>query len=395
MHYRMDCKVFSAREGFVFVLNEIPIGKEKTVMKNQFIALLTLALLALPMMAKAADGPNAMLYGTINTTLENATASTPTAGEGYSARWRLVSNSTNFGIKGAEDLGNDMKALFQMEVAVSIPEGALSATLRNSKVGLSGSFGEFNIANWDTGFKSATTFMEPFYGAGVGQLASITDTAHNKGIASTSNFYLRKNTLFQYISPNFAGLVGKIYYSPKGSAANAMDYLMGLALNFNQGPITVNAAYETHEEYVTGQTDTGMKFAAGYKLFDTTDINASYTSLSYKTKAPEATDKKSTIAFSLIHRMGDFAIRAAYGMAGTLSNSVTGEVADSGASMLIAGGSYSVSKRTDLYAIYASINNAAAAGYNFAQNQVNGTSATPGLLGSDPTSIGIGVRHTF
>ena len=229
--------------------------------------------------------------------------------------------------------------------------------------------------------------MEPFYATGVGYLANIADTIN--GVTGTSSFNVRKENTINYWSPKFAGASFNLMYSPKGSAAAASDNLLSGSVNYAEGPINAAFAYETHKDFVTvGQRDTGIKAAAGYKLFDSTSLNVAWDQISQKNSADVVT-KRTALLFSVVHKIDDFALRAGYGIAGKL-NRDNAEVANTGARQLSLGGSYSLSKRTDLYTVYSKISNEDAAGYNFLISAVG-----PSAAGADPQSIALGVRHAF
>jgi len=341
-----------------------------------------------------AETSNVNVYGTINTSLESVKAGASETGKDYTSRLRMISNSTNFGVKGSEDLTSDLKGVFQIELDVRIPEGGLQGPLRNSMVGLQGNWGTLFIGKWDTPFKSANYFMEPFYGSGVGYLASIADIISGATALNGESFNLRKENTLNYWSPKFVGLSLNLMYSPKGTGATANDNLMSGSLNYSEGPINAAFAYETHKEYVAiGQRDTGIKVAAGYKLFDMTSLNVAWDQISQK-PANEIVTKRTALLFSLIHKIDDFAVRAGYGIAGKIKTD-NAEVANTGAKLLTFGGSYTLSKRTDLYAVFSKISNEEAAEYNYVIGAVGPGSPATLSAGFDPQSIGIGVRHTF
>ena len=64
--------------------------------------------------------------------------------------------NSRWGIRGSEDLGDDLKAKFQLEGTAPVDTGGIGAALfsRNTFVGLSGGFGTIHLGNMDTIFKS-------------------------------------------------------------------------------------------------------------------------------------------------------------------------------------------------------------------------------------------------
>src|SRR5438046_909816 len=94
-------------------------------MKLKQITLATLATLAAPAAALAQS--NVQIYGTLNADFESVKA-TGSSGTNFPSRNRVTSNSSNFGFRGTEDLGQGLRAFFQLESAVNFDNGTSSAS---------------------------------------------------------------------------------------------------------------------------------------------------------------------------------------------------------------------------------------------------------------------------
>jgi predicted porin len=70
-----------------------------------------------------------------------------------SADLGISSNASRFGIKGAEDLGGGLSAIWQIESGVNLDEQTGTLANRNSFVGLKGGFGTVLLGNHDTPLK--------------------------------------------------------------------------------------------------------------------------------------------------------------------------------------------------------------------------------------------------
>ena len=92
-------------------------------MKLKRITLATLATLAAPAAALAQS--NVQIYGTLNADFESVKA-TGSSGTNFPSRNRVTSNSSNFGFRGTEDLGQGLRAFFQLESAVNFDNGTSS-----------------------------------------------------------------------------------------------------------------------------------------------------------------------------------------------------------------------------------------------------------------------------
>lgn len=77
--------------------------------------LIALAVAALPMAAMA----DVTLYGTVEASIENGKALTYTGGAKKSTT-RIDDTGSLIGFKGSENLGNGLKAIWQVEQALSI-----------------------------------------------------------------------------------------------------------------------------------------------------------------------------------------------------------------------------------------------------------------------------------
>ena len=392
-------------------------------MKNRkLIALASVAVLAVSTFARA-ETANVNVYGTLNLSLESVNAVDATnLNSNYVNRFRLASNASNFGIKGSEDLSETLKAFFQIESSVGF-DGSGALAMRNTGIGLTGGFGTALIGVWDTPFKLANTFMEPFYGAGIGYMASMLDiigegstsatfaSAGVAGDAGKMSFTRRQGNSVQYWSPTIGGATLKAVYSTnldRGMTTGNPD-LLGASLGYAAGPLNAAFAYEQHDDFggrsilpyggaAVDTKDVGMKAAVGYKFFDSLSMGLAWSNLAYKAYSAAGTAKYDRNAYVLtaMQKMDAITFRLGLGTAnqGSCENADASACASDnlGASMASIGASYSIGKRTDLYGLFSKIWNQSAATYNFALNPVGGTPVT---VGADPMGAGIGVRHSF
>lgn len=412
-------------------------------MNKKLIALAIASAFAAPGVALA-QGSSVTIYGTANvnfqgTERDDATsvgttglatlAATPN-GVDVSSRTAMDTDSSNIGLRGTEDLGNGLKAIFQCETTAAIDGNTPASGLcsRNSNVGLTSPWGTLFYGNWDTPFKSST------YGTKAGDPFLSTTVAGFQGIMSspgfntrsssfvsgtnTQSFDLRSQNSVAYWTPNFNGLYGKIQYSAdegESPTGTISPDLWSAAINYDNGPLSVTYAYERHDDVFgltaiqaastgTESKDTAHRIAAGYQFGNTT-ISAAYERLDYENEGTVAgvTDfDRDAWQVGLSHRMGAHEFRARYSQADegdcdNVANTCTTN--ELGAKMYAVGYAYHFSKRTQVYAFYTEIDNDDAASYTFT---IGGSAnvATPGAVGgagvgSDPEAFGLGIRHTF
>ena len=390
-------------------------------MNKKLIALAVVgAIFAPAVMAQSANPVT--LYGTMNVDFESVKADGATgAGANLSTRSRVSSNSSNFGVRGTEDVGGGLKAWFQIEVGVTMDVGTnTSATVtsnpfngRNSAVGLQGGAGSILLGNWDTPYKSAQGAVDPFYATGIGYYANVlsgnstpTDTAS----LDRNAFDRRSGNSFQYWTPVVNGLSGRFAYSANEAKTNstaaigASPSLTSFSGTYAKGPIFLSLAHERHEQFANSATenskDKGLKFTAVLTL-GTTNLgfmaeqlkfngNLAATGLPKNFTAGTSNEARvNAYFFSIVHRMGPHALRGAYAADSGVKLNGGGSSTDTKARMLDLGYSYSFSKRTDFYAIYAKVTNQTNSRNNFS---INGISS---VNGADPVGVGVGLRHTF
>ena len=124
-------------------------------MKQKLIALAIASALSAPAFA---DNANVTVYGKAFMTFEQYDAGTT----GSTSQMRVNTNASRFGVKGDEDLGEGLKAVYQFEVEMDADGNAgngLGKT-RNSGAGLKGDFGQVMLGIWDSPFKVAHNAIE-------------------------------------------------------------------------------------------------------------------------------------------------------------------------------------------------------------------------------------------
>jgi predicted porin len=166
------------------------------------------------------------------------------------------SRANRVGVKGSEDLGNGLKAIYQVEFGVQLADtnanvtsGADNVTMRNSFVGLAGGFGTFLVGRHDTPFKIST-----------GKLDLFADTmADYNGTVGFQD--LRTDNTVAYISPSWSGFsFAAAAVAPGGTEVGGQNInadgfeAYSLAAIYNNGPFYGAVAYESisNEMFMNG-----------------------------------------------------------------------------------------------------------------------------------------------
>jgi predicted porin len=166
--------------------------------------------------ASAQSGPT--LYGRIVLSFDRTTI-------GSDIQTQIRSNASRWGIRGVEDLGSGLKALYGYEFGVAADTDA-EMTTRHSYVGLSGAFGAFALGRLDSG----TPTRSPIYSLVTQNIDLVINdagaTAFGTRVLNARN---RMSNAIGYITPNFKGLTFMARYSLNGdeetlSAAGPLKY---------------------------------------------------------------------------------------------------------------------------------------------------------------------------
>ncbi len=156
-------------------------------------------------------------------------------GNGYNGL-AVNSHSSRFGIKGSEDLGNGLSAVFQMEFGIAGDDLGNVANNRNTYVALASSWGVAGIGQVDTPYKSSTGSLELF-GDNIGDYNQL-------GFDD-----IRANDAVFYMSPNWNGFsfVGAIVM-PSASVNSDGVEATSIAAKYENGPFFASLAYESVTE---------------------------------------------------------------------------------------------------------------------------------------------------
>jgi len=361
-----------------------------------------------------AQDSNVVLYGKLNLDMETVSAAGGTGTDAHTGR--ISNNSSLLGLRGEEALGGGLSAFFQIESAVGVDTGSGTLAGRNSGVGLRSAAGTILMGQWDTPYKDATLKLDPFTNktfAGYGAVLYGNKSVTVANAVTRQSFDRRQKNLLQYWTPDAGhGVRARLAYGAReeqGSCAVACDPGMwSAAASYEQGPLSLMAAYERHDQYANTASvqtrDSAVKLGALYR-HGGTSFSAIAERLAYRGNlaatglnrtfvpgsASEASLRNYWMAVS--HRYGAQTWRAAYGQSGDVrldSGGKGARTAETGMRYWAVGYGYAASKRTELYWMYARIDNKAQANSDFAINGVTGVSN-----GAHPAGFGIGMTHAF
>ena len=173
------------------------------------------------------------------------------------------------------------------------------------------------------------------------------------------------------------------------------DYWSG-NVTYANGPIFATLAHErTNTSNVAGQDTTRVGF--GYKFGDA-KVGVAYNTTEQDVTA--TTDRKAnTWMVNGAYKMGNIELKAQYLKQADRKGNLG--ASDTGANQWTIGADYSLSKRTELYALYTKLNNDSASSNVLGNNGnvVGGNTGiamvSPGGAGADPSAFSVGMVHKF
>ena len=278
-------------------------------MKRTVLAALSVGALGLSVQAHAQS--SVTLYGLID---EGFNFTNNAAGHrGY----QMVSGDTvgsRWGLKGSEDLGGGLKAIFQLENGFNTNNGALGQGGlmfgRQAYVGLSSS--QYGTLTMGRQYDPTVDMWSGFTAAGnwEGDLGS-----HPYDNDNADWDYRIQNSV-KYVSPTVAGFTGEALYGFSNQAGGfaqnrvysaAVQYQMGplsaavAYLKANNGGLTAGGAAPSATVVFTGKSQQNIDAGVSYKFTDKAILSFAYshvdvydpTSNAYFTNQPAAGSQKS------------------------------------------------------------------------------------------------------
>jgi predicted porin len=295
-----------------------------------------------------------------------------------------VQQGNRLGFKGVEDLGNGLKANFQLESGFNLDDGtsAQGGTLfgRQAFVGLSGNFGAVNLGRQYDLLFNALDEIDPFN-------TGLTGAATN--LMNPGN--VRTNNSITYSTPNIQGFSGNLLYGAGEKAgSSSQGRTIGASVGYANGPVMLAVAYnKLNSAPAVGTTDAiddlKLILVGGTYNFGPVKLHAIYES--EKSNVNDSDFRDYLIGVSAPIGVGT--LMASYIDKNDRTNQAIG-----GKQMSI-GYSHPVSKRTSFYTSYGYIDNDTN-GTNFVGDASNGGSGSiKQTVGGSSAALTVGVRHKF
>ncbi len=229
--------------------------QESCIMKKSILAIAVAATMAAPAAVMAAP----TVYGNVHISLNAADNDV----DGADNNLKVSSNTSAIGVKGSEDLGDGLKAIYKVEFqilagpgpdttpdtggiygsSISTGIGVGDLTGRDQFMGLKGGLGAIKFGTMSSNYKQMGGKVDPLYRTpleGRGFLQTQSSALHGgKGINRG-----RQTHTAQYVSPKMAGI--QLVANTTFSGSN--DETSGIGIRWS------NKAFLVYADYITGQT---------------------------------------------------------------------------------------------------------------------------------------------
>jgi len=363
-----------------------------TIRKPIFMAMLFCA-------APAFAQSSVTLYGRIDTSVEYSNF-----GPGHAVHMGSGDlGATDWGLKGSEDLGGGLHAIFKLESGFNSFNGTLGQNGaefgREAWVGLAGSFGTVDAGvNYTPIHTILVTYSLPAYGAGLGWGNGINNYVFGP--------FLRVSNSVRYVSPRIDGFLfrGLAARGTNGSSATAPaslgDTYSG-GVSYAYGNLSMDVGYELQRYSPAAVLSASSEVDAGYYAAAGVSYNFGFIKPSIlflrhaggKNVSAQSGSTYGNPHANTFEINAEIPVRTAkfllsYGHYQSIANS------NGNSDSFAIRYDYALSRTTVVYTGAAEVRNGSAA--NFATNNAGGPTALAAIKpGQKSTSLVVGVMHSF
>jgi predicted porin len=342
-----------------------------------------LVLVLLTALASVANAGDYKVYGKLHTSIDMLNNS-------EDSQMFLSSNTSRFGVKGAQELNENFSFIWQFEQKLNIAQfGTETLANRNSFIGVNGNWGTFLVGIHDTPYKMLGRKLTFFFDE-LGDFRTV-----------TMGWDRRLQDVAAYVSPNFNGFSfvgayqfdqgdkytgGDNYEAQSAFSANAMyakdALLIGAAMEQLSKGYAFDAGTDTY-----GESQMGMRFGGKYTM-DKFAIALMYQSLSDKGGVADL--KASTMGGEVKFQFDPkFAAKGSYYMADPDTDTDDDDYAQ-----LAIGLDHTYAKNLSFYVQYAMVTNGDASSAKLAGGW-HGCSVSPSAAGETASGFSVGSWFKF
>jgi len=360
--------------------------------------LVALAALAASTAAFAQAGPasSVTLFGIMDVGVTNIDKNA--AGASFTGMTTSNVASSQFGMRGSENIGGGLRAIFELTADVDPNNGAFDGTAANSMnsgalfrrgayVGLTGGFGQVTLGRR----------LNPFLiGAAVDQVHAANSTQTARAVAMGYADFWTKNAI-TYVSPSLSGLTVHLQHGMSNVAGRSSDGTMNAVVAvYSQGPLAAAVGYEKIDGGLTAAevgATTGVSTivaspAVGKKEAQYANVRYTMGALSVGAGVFQVKGAIANNSAAVTTRDGS-SVNVRYDLSKQASASVSFNDYE-GTKVSTLQGRYILSPRTSMYALYQMIDNGKVT--TFVPSWGGRANPRPG---GEQNALSAGVIHSF
>ncbi|WP_029936197.1 porin [Thiomicrospira pelophila] len=326
-------------------------------MKKNILAIAIASAVAAPV--AMAEAPT--VYGQANVGIDIASVDGGTSGQNMDSR------NSRVGVKGSEDLGNGLKAVYKFEFTVDPTVSGSNMASRNSYVGVAGGFGTVVMGRHDTPLR----MIQPSDAFANAAYTGNNRSTFNGGFEGED----RLDEVLAYMSPDFGGIKFAVAASGQDNLASAGD---DQALT---NGTSMNVTYGSKKSGIFAAAGQTTALGGDYAVTRATvQYNEAGLLASFMYNAEK--DVGNSMTLGAAYKMGALQPKAKIAM---ITYDVADANGDDSAMNIGVGVNYALGKKTTLAAEYAMLAEGARSGKN--ADTAIGNAAT--------TAITVALSHKF
>jgi predicted porin len=223
-------------------------------MKNKHLPTASFALASLTALAGAAHAQSSVtLFGRVDVAVRHVS----TAGTSLSKLDSSGMGSSQFGVRGTEDLGGGMSAAFWLESEVFPDTGTSAAKFwgRQAWVALRAPQGELRLGRDYSPTFALYAAYDPFFHNGVGSTAQVA----NYGLNTNASTAVRADNSVSYLTPStLGGWFAKLQVSASEGVAGGKSH--AARFGYADGPLNISAGLSEADAGPAGSTAVTGKY---------------------------------------------------------------------------------------------------------------------------------------
>ena len=311
-------------------------------MQKSLIALAALATLSGAAMAQS----SVTLYGRLDASIGSEKAGASGLAKSQSQMSSGLLSTSRLGFRGTEDLGGGLKAIFQLETTLGVDNGSAftNGFDRQSIVGLTGGFGTVKLGRTETSFDdirdlsvSSVLWDSEFSPTKI----AYTNNVGGVAVGHVADYSSRSSNQIRYETPNFGGFTAGVSYGLDEQASPVKRDVTALNVRYRGGPLDVGLGYQEQDHELSASKRKYTTLAGAYN-FGAVRLSAGYN------MAEQGNLESDGLTVGVNVPMGpwDFSVGYAY------NKSENAGIDSAKSKGLAFGATYSLSKRTRVYAAY-------------------------------------------